>query len=101
MRWGENLIGPSAPHALLDSELHEQYAQAIPRIASKLGSWDHDQEELLRLLHEADADQDGYITWHQSEVRSFARNFFEILELPLPRLPQRAWFQIYREVDFD
>lgn len=84
-------------------KLPSQYKNANPDLLQKLVNWEaaDNQAAIKKVFMQVDRDNSSHLSWNDSEVRNFIRRVFEALDLPIPRLPENVWYQLYREVDID
>lgn len=92
--------------------LHEEVVKRAPvpatkkpasgeKLSDQLSNWESTtvQAMLEKHFREVDRDHDSFLSWNESEVRSFIRKIFDVMGLPIPKLPEQVWYQLYREVD--
>jgi peptidase E len=55
--------------------------------------------KLETIFAEVDADRDGSLQWHGSEIRTFALQLLQKQGIPVPEVPDVVWYQWFRELD--
>lgn len=94
-------VESSAPAKKYD--LVEEYKSIDPKVSDFLSKamTQQKQQAVLEAFQTCDVDGSGMLTWDRGEVQAFIRTSFPSLNLILPSLPERVWYQLFCEINID